>query len=441
MDTNQQPINQNSAQTNPETISTQNPQGQQIANVEIWNTTNWNIDTQVAIEPETDLTNGDLRMIWNDISKKTKPKNKRIIYMAILLVLIILTSAVAFLAYKYDKYIIDYWNGIEIGNDIYNKFEETKGQIYKLLWREYAWLKWQVELSNENWISNLKQLVEWDNWYIYKKETLKGSIQNLFNSLIDSTNHIDETKKYISSYWFFSDKLSSIISDDEAITSIQDSLTAIESIKFSSAISVFSKLDTFLESTSRETWLEKEEILDKMKNISRRWEKDINLYIKNCKLNASELDAQCNHIWDFDKYYELTEDTWFDTKFFKSLMEFIDAKLEQTEVPSFSIKFKSFDKANKEMSFDVEINTFKEDEVELAKNWILSPHSFILNSLINNLRLSRVIISEQIKVESIQVNQVTKTFWTTEFIINSSSNSFTVPIKKENQIEIDDFSY
>ena len=441
MDTNQQPINQNNVQTNPETTSTQNPQGQQIANVEIWNTTNWNIDTHVSIEPETDLTNGDLRMIWNDISKKTKPKNKRIIYMAILLVLIILTSAVAFLAYKYDKYIIDYWNWIEIGNDIYNKFEETKGQIYKLLWREYVWLKWQVELSNENWISNLKQLVEWDNWYIYKKETLKGSIQNLFNSLIDSTNHIDETKKYISSYWFFSDKLSSIISDDEAITSIQDSLTAIESIKFSSAISVFSKLDTFLESTSRETGLEKEEILDKMKNISRRWEKDINLYIKNCKLNASELDAQCNHIWDFDKYYELTEDTWFDTKFFKSLMEFIDAKLEQTEVPSFSIKFKSFDKANKEMSFDVEINTFKEDEVELAKNWILSPHSFILNSLINNLRLSRVIISEQIKVESIQVNQVVKTFWTTEFIINSSSNSFTVPIKKENQIEIDDFSY
>lgn len=441
MDTNQQPINQNNVQTNPETTRTQNPQGQQIANVEIWNTTNWNIDTHVAIEPETDLTNGDLRMIWNDISKKTKPKNKRIIYMAILLVLIILTSAVAFLAYKYDKYIIDYWNWIEIGNDIYNKFEETKGQIYKLLWREYVWLKWQVELSNENWISNLKQLVEWDNWYIYKKETLKGSIQNLFNSLIDSTNHIDETKKYISSYWFFSDKLSSIISDDEAITSIQDSLTAIESIKFSSAISVFSKLDTFLESTSRETGLEKEEILDKMKNISRRWEKDINLYIKNCKLNASELDAQCNHIWDFDKYYELTEDTWFDTKFFKSLMEFIDAKLEQTEVPSFSIKFKSFDKANKEMSFDVEINTFKEDEVELAKNWILSPHSFILNSLINNLRLSRVIISEQIKVESIQVNQVVKTFWTTEFIINSSSNSFTVPIKKENQIEIDDFSY
>ena len=122
-------------------------------------------------------------------------------------------------------------------------------------------------------------------------------------------------------------------------------------------------------------------------------------------------------------------------------MEFIDAKLEQTEIPSFSIKFKSFDNASKQMSFDVEINTFKEDEVELAKNWILSPHSFILNSLINNLRLSRVIISEWIKVESIQVDQVTKTFWTTEFTINSSNHSFTVPIKKENQIEIDDFSY
>lgn len=414
---------------------------QVVINSETWNIVNENADQQAEDYQETDLINGDLRIIWTDLGEKTKKKNNRILYLALILVIIVITSAIGFLSYKYDKYIIDYWNWIEIGNEIYNKFEELKGKIYKLLWKEYAWIKSQIELSNENWTSNLKWLIEWDNSYIYKKETLKSSVQNLFNSVISSANKIDETKKYISSYWFFSDKLSSIISDDEAITSIQESLTAIESIKFSSAISVFSKLDTFLESTSRETWLEKEEILEKMKNISKRWEKDINLYIKNCKLNASELDYQCNHIWDFDKYYELTEDTWFDTKFFKALMEFIDAKLEQTDIPSFSIKFKSFDKANKEMSFDVEINTFKEDEVELAKNWILSPHSFILNSLINNLRLSRVIISEWIKVESIKVNQVTKTFWTTEFIINSSNHSFTVPIKKENQIEIDDFSY
>lgn len=433
-----QQTNQNNIQQNTDTVNTQ---GKEAVNTATWNTTNNSSDWQAVIYQEADLINGDLRMIWSDLSKKPKKKNNRILYMALLLVLIAITSTIGFLSYKYDKYIIDYWNWIEIGNEIYNKFEELKGQVYKLLWKEYSWIKSQIELSNENWISNLKALVEWDNSYIYKKETLKGSVQNLFDSVISSTNQIDETKKYISSYWFFPDTLPNIISDDEAITSIQESLTAIESIKFSSAISVFSKLDTFLESTSRETWLDKEEILEKMKDISKRWEKDINLYIKNCKLNASELDYQCNHIWDFDKYYELTEDTWFDTRFFKALMEFIDAKLEQTEIPSFNIKFKSFDKASKQMSFDVEINTFKEDEVELAKNWILSPHSFILNSLINNLRLSRVIISEWIKVESIQVDQVTKTFWTTEFTINSSNHSFTVPIKKENQIEIDDFSY
>ncbi|MBO4517252.1 hypothetical protein J5751_07730 [bacterium] len=48
-------------------------------------------------------------------------------------------------------------------------------------------------------------------------------------------------------------------------------------------------------------------------------------------------------------------------------MQFVDSRLEQTEVPSFSIKFKSFNPKSKELTFDIEINTFKEDEIELAK--------------------------------------------------------------------------
>jgi hypothetical protein len=69
---------------------------------------------------------------------------------------------------------------------------------------------------------------------------------------VDNAKHLDETKKHISTYGFFSDKLSNIITQEESITSIKDSMSAIESIKFSSAISVFSKLDTFLDSLSRE---------------------------------------------------------------------------------------------------------------------------------------------------------------------------------------------
>ncbi|MBO4517253.1 hypothetical protein J5751_07735 [bacterium] len=64
-----------------------------------------------------------------------------------------------------------------------------------------------------------------------------------------------------------------------------------------------------------------------------------------------------------------------------------------------------------------------------------------MNSLINNLKLSRVIVSEPIEVKSINIEQRTLVFGITEFTVNTSKKTFTVPIKKENQIEIDDFVY
>lgn len=218
-------------------------------------------------------------------------------------------------------------------------------------------------------------------------------------------------------------------------------MTAIRAIKFSSAIAVFSKLDTFVESLAKDTSLSKEKVEAKLENLIGRWEKDINLYIKNCELNAFEVDYECNSIWDFDKYYELIWETTFDTDFFKHLMKFVKDKLEQTEIPSFSITFKWFNQQSNELSFDIVINIQKADKVELAKKWILSPHSFILNSLVNNLKLSRAIVSEWIEVKSIEIEERTITVWMTEFVVETSQKSFTVPIKNENQIEIDDFKY
>jgi hypothetical protein len=69
-------------------------------------------------------------------------------------------------------------------------------------------------------------------------------------------------------------------------------------------------------------------------------------------------------------------------------------KLEQTELPSFSINFQKFDKNSNQITFNIDINTFKQDEIELAKKGIVSPHFFILNNLINNLRQSRFILGK-----------------------------------------------
>jgi len=411
---------------------------------------NWiNLEWQEGLEQESAIGKlnsnvkdfeVDLRHTWNAAAS-----NMHKIYWRhnnLLIFLMILIGAVWVLFYKYDQYIVDYSNWIETTNNkISNTYEKIKKKVCNLIWLEYNEEITTVKLDGDNGSTVLKDLIQSKKSYISKKETLKNSVRDLLSSIINSTNHLDETKKHVSTYGFFSDKLSNIISDNEAITSIKDSLSAIESIKFSSAISVFSKLETFVERLSKETGHTKEQILSNIDKITKRWEKDINLYIKNCYLNASEIDFNCNNIWDFDKYYELTEEENFNTSFFKYLIQFIDNRLEQSEVPSFSIKFKSFDPKNKELTFDIEINTFKEDEIELAKKWILSPHSFILNSLINNLKLSRVIVSEPIEIKSINIEQRTLVFGTTEFTVNTSNKTFTVPIKKENQIEIDDFVY
>ena len=383
----------------------------------------------------------DLRYTWNDVF--IQRKNKRYWkYNPILLILILLFVTIWYSAYKYDQFIVNYADWTEtIDNRYFSTFEKIKQKIYPLLKMEYEATYAPIDLNNERWYDNLRSLLQSDKSYIYKKESLKTSTNNLFNAIISNANRLDETKKHVSTYWFFSDKLTNIISEDEPISAIQDSMAAIESIKFSSAISVFSKLDTFVETLSKEIWMDKSTIIKNMNQISDRGEKDINLYIKNCHLNPAEIDYNCNNIGDFNKYYELIQDSGFNVSFFKKLMQSIDVKLEQSEVPSFSIKFKSFDPQSKELSFDVEINTFKEDEIELAKNWILSPHSFILSNLMNNLKLSRSIVSELISVNSITINQRTLKFWSTEFVVNTSEKTFTVPIKKENQVEIDDFVY
>jgi hypothetical protein len=48
-------------------------------------------------------------------------------------------------------------------------------------------------------------------------------------------------------------------------------------------------------------------------------------------------------------------------------MKHIDTKLEQTEIPSFSILFKKFDPSKKEISFTIDVNTFQKDEIALTQ--------------------------------------------------------------------------
>jgi hypothetical protein len=62
-----------------------------------------------------------------------------------------------------------------------------------------------------------------------------------------------------------------------------------------------------------------------------------------------------------------TNDSGFNIPVFKKTMYYVDNKLEQTDLPSFSILFNGYDPTQKEINFSVEVNTFLQDEVALIK--------------------------------------------------------------------------
>lgn len=376
----------------------------------------------------------------NNTEKKHYHINYRKTFI-ISFIVILISVFVSISLHFYNNYMTSYSTQVQIEeNKTLRNINKIKNFLNIYLWFDFQHWAWNnYNIVWENGINNLNEIINWNTSYIQKKDILNNSMKDLINDILSNHKKLENIKKSITKEGFFSNDISNIISEEEQISSIQNSLLSLEAIKFNSAINVFPYLDTFLEWLSNVTNISKENIEDKNKNIISRWDKDINLYLKNCYLNPFEINYECNIIWDFDKYYILTDDIHFDTKFFKQLIRYTDTKLEQTELPSFRIEFKRFDKNSNQITFNIDINTFKQDEIELTKKWILSPHVFILNNLINNLRQSKFILWKWIIVRSLKVEPKTVSIWETEFMINNSNKTFTVDIQKESEREIDDF--
>lgn len=286
-----------------------------------------------------------------------------------------------------------------------------------------------------NWILNNNDIS-----YLDKKILLDILVKNYATELNNNYNELQNNKQALTKYAFLPTDIDLSDLSNYDIDTIENSLLSLESIKFGSAISVFRYLDTFLSSLSSSIRISKDQVQENIWDILSRWEKDINLYIQKCYLNPYELDYDCNKIWDFDRYYNSIEkETNIDTNFFKKLMYYVDIKLEQNQLPSFLILFQDFDSNNDSITFDVAINTLPKDELELSKQWIVDPHVFILTQLINTLKQSRFIVWDYIKVDSLDVASKVIKIWITEFVVNSSEKSFTVPVKKDVEIEIYDF--
>lgn len=294
---------------------------------------------------------------------------------------------------------------------------------------------WATAATNVGSVQNSSRLS-----YVQKKDIFQNGLNTLSNNMIANYVALDTLKKDITQYGFFPKDLLTIFPAEQETVSIKNSLMSLEVVKFSTAIKVFSYLDTFIKWLANLLGISPEEVQSKIQSLDARGEKDIKTYLNTCYLNPFEIDENCTLIGDFDKYYTYYE-KWskFDISFFKKLMYYIDLKLEQSDLPNFSITFQKFDPKQKEISFNVEVDTFKQDEASLIRQWILNPHIFVVTQLLDLLKQSLFVIGENIDAKQLKIQQKVIQVWSTVFPVNSSSMNFILPIQKNPQREIADF--
>lgn len=331
-------------------------------------------------------------------------------------------------ATNYQMYIDNYKKGQNMIDEVLHISSYNKYTTLSIVWG-----------SGQDNVTNI--LADKNLSFVQKKDIIQKWLDDFSIYFRDNILTLSMLKENVSKYWFFPQELYEMIESQKYSTSIKKYLLSLEIIKFSSAIKVFSYLDTFVSSLANTLKLKSNVVQENMQKFTNRWEKDILVYLNNCYLNPYEIDYDCNMIGDFDRYYNLIdkENPKPDTDFFKKMMFYVDNKLEQTDLPSFSIMFKKYDPTQKQISFLVDVNTFKQDEIALIKKWIINPHIFILSNLLNLIKQSIFVVSENIDAKSIKIIPKTIKIGSSVYNVNNSRLDFVLPIQKWSEREISDY--
>ena len=391
-------------------------------------------------------------VLWDWWFLKNIWDKREINYLKILIICSILIFICWFFAlvfYFYNKYLTIYsQNSFDTTNNIYlekvRKYENTLSNYIKLdNYSNYS----SVSFFGSDASSQFNNLLNaTDLNYIHKKDIIQNNLSSVSQNIVKTYKNIENLKQDISEHGFFPQELADVLWTWEQIVSIKRSLLSLETIKFLSAIKVFSYLDSFLYWATDYMKLSKEFIQKTLEDYNKMWEKDISLYLSYCYLNPYEVDYDCKNIWDFDFYFNNIKDKSdsskmvIDTNFFKKLIYYIDLKLEQTTLPSFSIIFQWFDPTKQTITFNIDVNTFQQDETALLKNWIMNPHIFVVTNLLNLFRQSTFIVGNTIDAKNLKIKQKSIMIWSTEFVVNNSFMSFTLPIQKYTEREITDYT-
>ena len=276
--------------------------------------------------------------------------------------------------------------------------------------------------------------------FIFKKDIIEETVSGIILSILTHNRTLQELTQEITKYWFIHPDVMSLLEKNKDQIPIMVSLHTLETIKFGTALKIFSMLDTFLQQWSQVLNVNKNELSDLMDSYTIRWERDIANYLSMCYLNPYEKFPDCSQIWDFNNYflYEDKEST-LDTALFGKIFALLDTKLEKSTVPSLQIDFDRFDPNATNIWFRVTVNTLAEDDVAFMARGILNPHVFIISTLVKLLRQSLFVIWDSINIDKLNIKQQNITVGNIQVPVNTSFMSFDLPLQNSSQREIFDF--
>lgn len=322
-----------------------------------------------------------------------------------------------------------------------DKYKIKYKQIKDLLGSNNSYESPKVWAANEE--AKVNEIINAsDIDYVEKKELLSSYVLDLVRNAEEKSVNAENLKQDIAKQWYLPEELENLLSEDQAIDTIQRSLNALEVIKFSTATRVFLYMNTALSTISemiRVSWTSVETLRNLFELLSSRWEKDISAYVYMCYLNPFEVNANCDAVGDLDLYYKIAKDDSINIGLFKNAMNAISQLLEKSDTTLFSITFNWFNAADKNIKFNIEVYTNQDDEKALMKQWKRNPNIFILTSIINLLKQSSFIIWAEINTKEINVDTRTLTQWWISRPVNYSTMDFTVPIQKNTEREIFDY--
>lgn len=330
-----------------------------------------------------------------------------------------------------DEKNTDYWTTVQTYKDLVTNVDTTT-------W--YPWINENKVLIDSITNENLNKIIKSTIPFIFKRDILEEAVSKIIKSILEKNNILQSINKDINKYWFIHPDVMSILEKNKEQIPIMVSLHTLETIKFWTALKIFSMLDTFLQQASSSLWISKNELADTMTKYTERWEKDIANYLSTCYLNPYERLPNCDQVNDFNNYFSYEDkDTKINTNLFSKIFNLIDTKLEKIDISSLQIDFNRFDPNVKNIWFRVTVNTVSEDDNAFIARGIINPHVFIISTLVTLLKQSAFVIWDSINVDKLNIKQQNINVWNIQIPVNTSFMTFDLPLQNSSEREIFDF--